>query len=453
MSSSQHAQTSSDTGFYSPDSEADIAVIGAGIIGAACALELSRRGLRVLVLDRDPPGRGASYGNAGHMATEQVFPIADASLLKRIPGMLLDPLGPLRLDWRYLPKVTPWLLRLLWNLRATPYQHSTHGLRALNTASLPAWRELLSGIGQSALLREEGSLLVHERSETAAELAAVATRMQAQGVPLESLSADEVRHRAPGLTEAVKGGLFFPDTGHVTDPHRLVQALMEAAEQAGARFVQAEVSGGRAVAGGVRLETSRGSLAVPRVLVAGGAHSASLVAALTGTAVPLDTERGYHLMLPRETERLPLAVTSLERRFIMTPMAGGLRLAGTVEFAGLERPARMQRARQLLELAQGLFAQPLDDAEASPWMGFRPSLPDSLPVIDRAGSEERVWLAFGHHHLGLTQAAITARLIASFIDEPSSLAQPFAGVADLTFASARNTALPSLAPYRLGRFA
>lgn len=435
MSSSQHAQTSFDTGSSVLDSEADIAVIGAGIIGAACALELSRRGLRVLVLDRDAPGWGASYGNAGHMATEQVFPIADASLLKRIPGMLLDPLGPLRLDWRYLPTITPWLVRLLWNLRTTPYQRSTLGLRALNAESLPAWRELLSSIGQSCLLRGEGSLLVHERSDTAAELAAVAARMQAQGVPLESLSADEVRRRVPRLTEAIRGGLFFPDTGHVTDPHRLVQALMSAAEQAGARFAKAEVRGGRAAPGGVRLDTSRGPLSVPQVLVAGGAHSAPLVAALTGTDVPLDTERGYHLMLPRETQRLPLAVTSLERRFIMTPMADGLRLAGTVEFAGLHRPARMQRAWQLLELAQGLFSRPLDDADASPWMGFRPSLPDSLPIIDRAGCEGRVWLAFGHHHLGLTQAAITARLIASFVDVTSS------------------SALPSLAPYRLGRFA
>lgn len=438
--------------FPSGSLEADIVVIGAGVIGAACALELTQLGLKVLVLDRDAPGRGASYGNAGHMATEQVFPIADASLLKRIPGMLLNPKGPLRLDWRYLPKAAPWFARLLWNLRAAPYQRSTLGLRALNEASLPAWRGLLGRIGQSHLLREEGSLLVHERRKTAAEMNAIALRMQAQGVALESLSANEIRRRAPGLTESVQGGLYFPDTGHVTDPHRLVQALMSAAERAGARFVQAEVISGQVVAESVRLETSLGELVVPRVLVAGGAHSAPLVAALTGTEVPLDTERGYHLMLPREAERLPLAVTSLERRFIMTPMAEGLRLAGTVEFAGLERPARMQRARQLFELAQGMFAQPLDDYEATPWMGFRPSLPDSLPVIDRVGPEERVWLAFGHHHLGLTQAAITARIIGSFVDDLSLSARLPVDSMDLTSASAKNMVLPSLAPYRLGRF-
>lgn len=414
---------------------ADIAVIGAGIVGAACALELARAGMNVLVLDRQAPGRGASYGNAGHMATEQVFPIADAGLLKRIPGMLLDPLGPLRLDWRYLPRAMPWFARLLWNLRQAPYQASTAGLRALNEASLPAWQALLDSIGRRDLLKEEGSLLIHEHPKTAEALEAAARRMQAQGVPVERLSRQAVLSQVPALTENVQGGLFFPATGHVGDPHQVVLALCEAAERQGVRFSTCNVESARASEEGVRLETSQGTLAVPRVLVAAGAHSAPLVEGLCGRRVPLDTERGYHLMLPREVERLPLAITSLERRFIMTPMAEGLRLAGTVEFAGLKRPPNMQRARQLERLAQGLFRRPLNTEEATSWMGFRPSLPDSLPVIDRIGRQGRVWLAFGHHHLGLTQAAITARLVRHFHDDTI------------------DSALPSLAPYRLGRFA
>ncbi|SHK74250.1 NAD(P)/FAD-dependent oxidoreductase [Halomonas caseinilytica] len=431
---SPQARPMVDTGF----DDADIAVVGAGVVGTACALALVRQGLRVRVLDSDAPGMGASFGNAGHLATEQVFPIADASLLKRIPGMLMDPLGPLRLDWRYLPKAAPWLMRLLWNLRSSPYQRSVSGIRALNEVSLAAWQELLASIGRSDLLCGQGSLLVHEKAETADALAASATRFAAHGVSLERLDGEEVRRRAPGLSERIRGGLFFPDTGHVIDPLQVVKELVRAAEAAGVRFSRAAVQGGWADAGGVRLETNQGRLSVPRVLVAAGAHSASLVAALTGVRVPLDTERGYHLMLPREVERLSMAVTSLERRFIMTPMAEGLRLAGTVEFAGLERPPRMERAWQLRELARGMFARPLDETNATPWMGFRPSLPDSLPVIDRAGPEGRVWLAFGHHHLGLTQAAITARLVSQFISperEPTK------------------TALPSLAPYRLARFA
>ncbi|MDR5860010.1 NAD(P)/FAD-dependent oxidoreductase [Halomonas eurihalina] len=431
---SPQARATADTGF----DDADIAVIGAGVVGTACALVLARQGFRVRVLDSDAPGMGASFGNAGHLATEQVFPIADASLLKRIPGMLMDPQGPLRLDWRYLPKVTPWLMRLLWNLRSSPYQHSVTGIRALNEASLAAWQELLSSIGRLDLLCGDGSLLVHEKAETAEALEASAARFAAQGVALERLSGEEVRRRVPELSEDIRGGLFFPETGHVIDPHWVVKALVAAAEAAGVRFSRAVVQGGQAEASGVRLETSQGRLTVPRVLVAAGAHSAPLVDALTGVRVPLDTERGYHLMLPREGGRLPMAVTSLERRFIMTPMAEGLRLAGTVEFAGLERPPRMERAWRLRELARGLFPRPLDESDATPWMGFRPSLPDSLPVIDRAGPQGRVWLAFGHHHLGLTQAAITARLVGQF----SSLER-----------ESTEAALPSLAPYRLARFA
>lgn len=431
---SSPTRAAADTGL----DDADIAVVGAGVVGTACALELARQGLRVRVLDSDAPGMGASFGNAGHLATEQVFPIADASLLKRIPGMLMDPQGPLRLDWRYLPKATPWLMRLLWNLRSSPYRHSVAGIRALNEASLAAWQELLSSIGRLDLLCGHGSLLVHEKAETADALEASAARFAAQGVALERLSGEEVHRRVPELSERIRGGLFFPETGHVIDPHRVVQALVEAAEAAGVRFSRTVVQGSQADAGGVRLETSQGRLTVPRVLVAAGAHSAPLVTALTGVRVPLDTERGYHLMLPREAERLPMAITSLERRFIMTPMAEGLRLAGTVEFAGLERPPRMERAWRLQELAQGMFSRPLDETDATPWMGFRPSLPDSLPVIDRTGPEDRVWLAFGHHHLGLTQAAITARLVGQFSSPERESTE---------------TALPSLAPYRLARFA
>ena len=171
--------------------------------------------------------------------------------------------------------------------------------------------------------------------------------------------------------------------------------------------------------------------------IACGAHSAGLTAALTGRKVPLDTERGYHLMLPHEHDRLPFAVTSLERRFIMTPMADGLRLAGTVEFAGLESPPSMERAWQLHRLSKGLFGRDLSAEAATPWMGMRPSLPDSLPIIDRV-CEGRVLLAFGHQHLGLTQAAITAEHVARLATVPATGNAPHG--------------LPGLDAYRLDRF-
>ena len=417
--------------------EADIAVVGAGIIGVTCALRLAQQGKRVLLLDAQPPGQGASFGNAGHLATEQVFPIADLSILKRLPAMLLDPTGPLRLDWKYLPQALPWLTRLLANLRQAPFSRTVAGLRALNEASLGAWQRLLQGVGQAGLLKLDGSLLVFEQAHSRPAVDALMARMRQQGVPVDLWPAGAVRSAAPQLSERLQGGLFFPATGHVIDPYRLVRALTTAALDSGVRLIQGKVHGGQLTGQGVTLACGSSQLHVGQVLIACGAHSAALTQALTGKKVPLDTERGYHLMLPKEVGRLPFAVTSLERRFIMTPLEGGLRLAGTVEFAGLRRPPNMARAWQLHRLSQGLFREGLNAQGALPWMGFRPSLPDSLPIIDQA-CEGRVLLAFGHQHLGLTQAAITAELITQL-----------AGCALEPGARAR---LPALSPYRLGRF-
>jgi hypothetical protein len=188
--------------------------------------------------------------------------------------------------------------------------------------------------------------------------------------------------------------------------------------------------------GNNRITNNQSTLVVRKVLIACGAHSAKLTASLTGKKVPLDTERGYHLMLPNEHERLPFAVTSLERKFIMTPMTDGLRLAGTVEFAGLESPPSMERAWQLHRLSKGLFKRDLNIDAATPWMGFRPSLPDSLPIIDTV-CDGKVLLAFGHQHLGLTQAAVTAELIGRMV-LPGSVGE--------------GDGLPGVEAYRLGRF-
>jgi glycine/D-amino acid oxidase-like deaminating enzyme len=388
----------------------DIAVVGAGIIGVACALRLARQGLRVVVIDQQQPGHGASFGNAGHLATEQVFPIADASILKRLPAMLMDPMGPLRLDWKYLPRALPWFTRLLLNLRPAPFQNTVAGLRALNESSLEAWQRLLADIRRPDLLKIDGSLLVFERPESRQAIQALQGRLHQQQVPVDYWQSGVIRETAPQLSEQIQGGLFFPRTGHFIDPYRVVCELVEAAKASGVSFVQQQVQGGHVQKHGVALTTSNGGLTARRVLIACGAHSAKLTAALTGKKVPLDTERGYHLMLPQEHDRLPFPVTSLERKFIMTPMSEGLRLAGTVEFAGLEKPPSMERAWQLHRLSQGLFRKDLNAEAATPWMGFRPSLPDSLPVIDQV-CEGKVLLAFGHQHLGLTQAAVTAEMV------------------------------------------
>ncbi|MGE8068648.1 NAD(P)/FAD-dependent oxidoreductase [Pseudomonas sp. NPDC089569] len=426
------------TSFTPSDQHApvDIAVIGAGIIGVACALRLARQGRRVVVFDHQEPGHGASFGNAGHLATEQVFPIADLSILKRLPAMLMDPMGPLRLDWKYMPRALPWFTRLLLNLRPAPFRRTVAGIRALNEGSLGAWQRLLQTIARPDLLKEDGSLLVYERPESRQALDALQARMLEQGVPVDAWQAGAVRNAAPQLSERIEGGLFFPRTGHFLDPYKVVCELVHAAKANGVQFVRQKIQDGLLHESGVSLVADQATFQARQVLIACGAHSARLTTALTGRRVPLDTERGYHLMLPHEHQRLPFAVTSLERKFIMTPMADGLRLAGTVEFAGLQSPPSMERAWQLHRLSKGLFKHDLNADQATPWMGFRPSLPDSLPIIDRV-CDARVLLAFGHQHLGLTQAAVTAELI---------------GQMALPGGDGRGIGLPGGEAYRLDRF-
>lgn len=410
----------------------DIIVIGGGVIGTSCALALQQAGQNVLLLDREAPGAGASSGNAGHIATEQVFPLASTDILLQLPKMLLDPLGPLSIDWRYLPQITPWMLQLVSNMRPMVNKRSADALSTLNRASLSAWRDMLGSINRTDLLQEKGSLLAYEKPETKASLLKHIEKLSAYDVPVTHLDAAELHEHAPALSKRLLGALEFPATAHVTDPLKLVEALFEAAQQQGMAYSQTDITGGRLTAEGVELETADGTLRCKRVLIANGAYAKPLVRALTGVKVPLETERGYHLMLPKEQDTLPVAITSAERRFIMTPMQGGLRLAGTVEFAGLEREANMKRANMLKQHAQALFDRPLNTEDAEPWMGRRPSLPDSLPVIDRTGPKGEVLLAFGHQHLGLTQAALTAQLITQlYLNQPTTY---------------------DLEPYRLSRF-
>ncbi len=414
-------------------SRPEIVIVGAGVIGVCAAFELSRAGHRVLLLDRDEPGSGASSGNASHLAVANPFPIVEARSLWQVPRMLADRTGPLRIDMRYLHRITPWLLRMLWQLRPNAWRHSCRGLRRLNDGSTAAWRRMLARIDASDLLRVEGSLLVCESAAGERDLRADVGKCEDWGVRAEYLDADGVRAREPALSSRIRGGLYFPDTGRFLDPLQTVQQVFRAAREAGCEFRQTDVSEISASDSGVRLTTGDGALEAENVLIATGAHGKQLVRQATGVKVPLDTERGYHLMLPGERDRLRLPVASSERRFVMTPLTGGLRLAGTVEFAGLERPADMRRARVLGEHAERMLEEGISRDGEDTWMGFRPTLPDCLPVIDRTGPGGRVLMAFGHHHLGLTQAAVTAEILRDLYHGESEPAIP-------------------VAPYRLDRF-
>ena len=393
-------------------SDFDLHIIGGGIIGLAAAVMLQARGVKVLLLDANEVGQGASLGNAGHIATEQVFPIADASMLRHVPAMLLNPTGPLRIDWRYLPRLMPWAMQLLMNMRPEPFERIHQALLSLNQNSLQAWQGFADQWKLNDWIQANGSLLTVEKASSVDPLIAHGNRLNHMGVANELLIKDVLLEREPALQNNQLAALFFPNTGHITNLKAIINQLHNTFKQLGGHTIEhCRVLAATNDTDGIHLTTSQGDMTASKVMLSAGAHSKELAKQLTGVNIPLDTERGYHLMLPHESARLQIPVSSLDRRFVMTPMQEGLRLAGTVEYAGLDAPANMQRAQILLQHAQPMLKAPLDASDSVSWMGFRPSTADSLPVIDKI---ERVFLSFGHQHLGLTQAVVSAQMIAAY---------------------------------------
>lgn len=402
-----------------------VAVLGAGIIGINCALELQSLGFQVSLIDKSGIGEGCSKRNAGHFATEQVFPLAEAGLLWQLPKLLLDPLGPMALSPRYLPKALPWFLKFMANMLASKRSKNSQALKTLNKHAIEYYKPLLRAAKAEQLLTSKGSLLVFESNNRQNAVKAY-NHYKSAGVAVKLLDRAQTMLLEPNLSEAINYSLYFTDVAHTANPYAICQVLANQALELGSKFIQAEVSDISINENGVQINLlSQDNIAgqsensvetFDQVVVATGAWSESLLAQL-GYKLPMEAERGYSLDLAEvESAQLNRPVASAERKFIITPMAHGLRLAGTVEFAGLHQAANMKRANMLYENAKQLlkdmpkFSPKNSDAEQR-WMGCRPSLPDSLPVIGQAPKHSAVYFALGHQHLGLTLGAITGKLI------------------------------------------
>lgn len=392
-----------------------VTIVGAGVVGVACALQLQRAGVAVHLVDEREPGEGCSKGNAGLIAADHVLPLATPGILRRVPGMLLDPLGPLALRPAYLPRIAPWLARFVANAAPARVDRLGAALAALSLPALEAWRELLSAISARALIEERGWLLLYRSEAGFRRDADERHRQAALGVRLEELAAEELRQHEPALDAGrLARGVLFPDSAHSVNSFRLVQDLAAAVARNGGSFTRARVTGVEAGPDGpTRLQTTAGPIPARRLLVAAGAWSKPLARAL-GHRVPLETERGYHIHLATPGVALARPLGDAERKFFLTPMETGLRVAGTVELGGLAAAPNWRRADILLTQARDLLPG-LDPAQPERWMGFRPTLPDSLPVIGPSPRLPNTWFAFGHQHLGLTLAAVTGRMIAAMV--------------------------------------
>lgn len=391
-----------------------VIVVGAGIVGAACAVRLVEDGHTVTIVDRDGPGEATSHGNAGVLASASIIPLSLPGTWRNLPKWLRDPEGPLSLRWTYLPRMVPWLLRFAASGAPRRVDAITDALAALHRDSYAEHRALAELAGATDLIRPDRYVHAFE-TEALFEKDKPAQEMRRRrGFAFDILDAHEVRQLDPALSPEVKRAVVYHDHGRTVDPGGLVKALAAHAERRGARILRAEVRGIEAGEHGVTgVVTDQGRLAADAVVVAAGPWSARLLSPL-GTHVPLEVERGYHLVIedPSVMPRHP--TMSGAGKFVSTPMAAGLRIAGTVEFAGLDAPPNYARADMLLRQAKRLFPG-LEGKVAARWMGNRPSLPDSLPVIGASPRFRGLYHAFGHAHTGLTAAPRTARIVADLV--------------------------------------
>ncbi|KZX02193.1 amino acid dehydrogenase [Pseudoalteromonas luteoviolacea] len=393
-----------------------IAVIGAGIVGLCNALQLQQQGYQVTLFDKHGVGEQCSKGNAGHFATEQVFPLADISLLPKLPKMLLDSMSPLRIDWRYFVKAMPWFTKFCHNMLSSKYQRHTQALKVLNKDAINAYARLLEDSFEEHVTLS-GSLLTFEHGNLT-EIRTLQNKFLKEGIKVELLNQDEVQALEPQLSIRIKYALLFTEVGHTTDPFQLSLCVYNKFVSLRGQFVQQQVTDICQANGTWKMtaqQTEHGEF--DKIIVCTGAWSKRLCKQL-GYQVPIEAERGYHNML--STHVLSRPVASAERQFIMTPMNSGLRLAGTVEFAGLEAPPMYERAAYLLAHAKNMLKDFDEVQQGEHWMGPRPSLPDSLPVICEAPNHPNIIFSFGHQHLGLTQAAINSELVANLVAKQPS---------------------------------
>ncbi len=394
-----------------------VAVVGAGIVGLSVAYHLVLDGAAVDIVDRDPAGDKASFGNAGGIAVTEMVPASLPGLAWKVPGWLLDPLGPLAVRPGHAVRLLPWLWRFAQAGRPAEMERIATALAALNGRIYDDLQPMLARTALAGELTRPGALTVYESRAAHDRDAGEWALKRRHGVETTFLERPEIEAMEPALGARAACGVFTPQWGHVADPKRLVDGLRDWLVRQGVTITAQEVA---------RVEDVRAD----RVVVAAGAWSGRLARQM-GDRVLIESERGYNTTIPNPGVTLGREIIFAERKFVATPLACGLRIGGAAEFGGLAAAANYKRSRALARLA-GLYLPGLMVEGGTEWAGHRPTTPDSLPVIGPSMRDPSVIYAFGHGHLGLTQAATTGRLVADLI--------------------AGRTPPIDLAPYGIGRF-
>lgn len=391
-----------------------ITVFGAGIVGLCCASYLQRDGHQVTIVDRGEPGEATSFGNAGILSPGSCVPMAVPGVLKKLPGWLADPLGPLTLRPGHLPSMFPWFLHFLKASRPERVEAGADALHRMLVQTFDAYAPLLKAAGVEDIVRRPGYLVVYE-SDAAFQSDQLAWRLRRdRGVEFDVLDGPGLRRLEPALGPQYVRGTYILDQGYVASPLRLSQALASRFLANGGRIERREVLDVEIGPDGpTALLTDGGRMPFETLVLAAGVHSGKFAERL-GERVLLEAERGYHVQFADPGIELSRPIMAAERKFFATPMEMGVRIAGTTEFAGLDRPANMGRARVLLENAKRLFPGIRTEAY-SDWMGQRPSTPDYIPIVSASTRYPNVFHAFGHGHLGLVGGAPSGRIIADLV--------------------------------------
>ena len=392
-----------------------VVVIGAGICGTSCALWLRRSGHEVLLLDKSEPGMGASYGNAGLLAQWALIPVNEPSIWKNIPRYLIDPMGPLFVKWRYLPQLTPWLIAFLKNARPTTRNRTSEALVPLLSDAVEQHKSLTEGTKAQNWIADSKFSFAYRNRTTFEQDATSWAIKSAAGMTPDVLTGPEVQDEEPICGPMIQCLAVLKGQGHILNPHGYVQSLVNAFEEMGGKYYKADVLDFERI--GDKLSaviTNTGRIKCDKAVLTAGIWSKALTASL-GLKVPLETERGYYVMYksPSEIPRNPMMITI--GKFAVTPMAEGLRCAGTVELGGIKLGPSKAPIRLIRRRVSEVFPN-LTYENSEEWMGFRPSTPDSLPLIGEI-AQSGIYTAFGHQHVGLTAGAKTGRLISDIVSQ------------------------------------
>ncbi len=406
-----------------------IAIIGAGIQGVCNALFLQKKGFQVTLFDRDEPGNAASYGNAGHFSPYASLQLNRTDILSDVPAMLLSSRGPLALKWNYIPKMIPWFARFILNSSKSKMMHTAKYMHQILDLSLDAFDELFQDIDLEGLIEKNGIIYVWEKKSLKSRDLEINIRKEL-GVEQQILTPKDIHDLEPNIKPFYHGGVFYKYARHARNPKKILIKLFENFLSKGGKFLKLNIQDldfneNKPV---LRSETQR--FLFDKLIIACGAFSKKLTDQLH-EEIPLDTERGYHIHFKNHENLLSRPVVWSDRGFGITPMEQGLRVVGTVEFGGLNNPLSKSRIKNLiLNTKEMLNGIPPEEVHEDEWLGFRPTLPDFLPVIGPSKNYENVYYSFGHHHLGWTLGAISGKIISKMIaNEKTNLdLQPYSSL-------------------------